>query len=127
MEDIERLIEKFNDGTITKLQRQVLYRRMLNDEELRRRYPEAARVIVPLALAATANQGRSELRKNLRHRRRTLLPLRVAASIALLLALGTGMTVYAAANRQPRQYCSNSSLSESDIDQWFDQTMATAL
>lgn len=127
MEDIERLIQQFADGTISPLQRQVLYRRMLGDAELRQRYPDAASVIVPLALAANASEGRSELHQRLQRRRRTLTPLPIAASIALLLALGTSIAVYAAADSQPQQYCSNSSMSETDIDQWFNQTMATTV
>lgn len=128
MERIDKLIERFNDGELQPDERQELYNAFLNSDEVRQARPDHAHVIVPLALAAAGHNGKQQLAEAL-HPSRSIRLRRwsIAASITLILAVGTSATLFATQHRDPQTYCSNTALSDSEIDQWFNRTLATTI
>lgn len=115
MEKIDNLIRAYYTGTISQGEMDDLCRMFLDNEDVRLSHPAESRVLVPLALARMAHR---------RQKKRTQT-WSIAASIAVMLLLGGGF--YARAANTQHTYSNDPSFTATDVEQWYNKTIETAV
>lgn len=130
-EDIEELLRAFYDGTISQEGLDSLCRYFLSHPEAATRWPDDARLLVPLALARFSYKGKVALRQKgpvatmvepVGRRRRSRL-LRYAAVVALMLGISAVGYYFVFCEFH---YTSNIDMSENEVLEWFDYTIKSA-
>lgn len=116
MERIDKLIRDYYDGNISQNEMDDLCMMFLDNEDVRLSYHDESQVLVPLALARMAY---SRQKKSVRR------TWSVAACIAVMLLLGGSLYAYAA--NASHTYCNDPSFSATDVEQWYNKTLETAI
>lgn len=128
-EYIDLLIEKFYDATISRSEREYLYRHFLNNAgEAKNLYPQQSKVILPLAMAYMAAKGKRRVMElTAPHKSKTLWP-RVAAAATIVIIV---TTIFIPRNHknhkpegEPMTYCSAGIIS-TEVEQHLQNTLTT--
>ena len=128
-EYIDLLIEKFYDATISRSEREHLYRYFLNNAgEAQNLYPQQSKVILPLAMAYMAAKGKRRVMELTAPRRHKALWPRVAAAATIVIIVTTILIPRSHKSHnpegQPMAYCSMGIIS-TEIEQHLQNTLTT--
>ena len=128
-EYIDLLIEKFYDATISRSEREYLYRYFLNNAgEAQNLYPQQSKVILPLAMAYMAAKGKRWVMELTAPRKSKALWPRVAAAATIVIIV---TTIFIPRNHknhkpegEPMTYCSMGIIS-TEVEQHLQNTLTT--
>ena len=128
-EYIDLLIEKFYDATISRSEREHLYRYFLNNAgEAQNLYPQQSKVILPLAMAYMAHKGKRQAMKLTAPRKSKTLWPRVAAAATIVIIVTTILIPRNHKNHKPEgepmTYCSMGIIS-TEVEQHLQNTLTT--
>jgi hypothetical protein len=128
-EYIDLLIEKFYDATISRSEREHLYRYFLNNAgEAQNLYPQQSKVILPLAMAYMAHKGKRQAMKLTAPRKSKTLWPRVAAAATIVIIVTTILIPRNHKNHnpegEPMTYCSAEIIS-TEVEQHLQNTLTT--
>ena len=128
-EYIDLLIEKFYDATISRSEREHLYRYFLNNAgEAQNLYPQQSKVILPLAMAYMAHKGKRQAMKLTAPRKSKTLWPRVAAAATIVIIVTTILIPRNHKNHKPEgepmTYCSAGIIS-TEVEQHLQNTLTT--
>lgn len=128
-EYIDLLIEKFYDATISRSEREYLYRHFLNNTgEVQNLYPQQNKVILPLAMAYMAAKGKRRVMELTAPRRHKALWPRVAAAATIVIIVTTILIPRSHKSHnpegEPMTYCSAGIIS-TEIEQHLQNTLTT--
>lgn len=128
-EYIDLLIEKFYDATISRSEREYLYRHFLNNTgEVQNLYPQQSKVILPLAMAYMAAKGKRRVMELTAPRRHKALWTRVAAAATIVIIVTTILIPRSHKSHnpegEPMTYCSAGIIS-TEIEQHLQNTLTT--
>lgn len=130
-EETEELLRQFFDGSIGQEGLARLYKTFLNHPEAATRWPDEARMLVPMGYAYFAHKGKASVIQTPRAnavpttvgRPKTTRTLRYAAVAALVI--GASVAAYYYGSRQ-FHFTSNADLTEAEVLEWFDNTIKSA-
>lgn len=128
-EYIDLLIEKFYDATISRSEREYLYRHFLNNTgEVQNLYPQQSKVILPLAMAYMAAKGKRRVMELTAPRRHKALWPRVAAAATIVIIVTTILIPRSHKSHnpegEPMTYCSAGIIS-TEVEQHLQNTLTT--
>ena len=128
-EYIDLLIEKFYDATISRSEREYLYRHFLNNTgEVQNLYPQQSKVILPLAMAYMAAKGKRRVMELTAPRKSKTLWPRVAAAATIVIIVTTILIPRSHKNHEPEgepmTYCSAGIIS-TEVEQHLQNTLTT--
>lgn len=128
-EYIDLLIEKFYDATISRSEREHLYRYFLNNAaEVQNLYPQQSKVILPLAMAYMAAKGKRQAMKLTAPRKSKTLWPRVAAAATIVIIVTTILIPRSHKSHKPEgepmTYCSAGIIS-TEVEQHLQNTLTT--
>lgn len=128
-EYIDLLIEKFYDATISRSEREYLYRHFLNNTgEVQNLYPQQSKVILPLAMAYMAAKGKRRVMELTAPRRHKALWPRVAAAATIVIIVTTILIPRSHKSHKPEgepmTYCSAGIIS-TEVEQHLQNTLTT--
>lgn len=128
-EYIDLLIEKFYDATISRSEREYLYRHFLNNTgEVQNLYPQQSKVILPLAMAYMAAKGKRRVMELTAPRRHKALWPRMAAAATIVIIVTTILIPRSHKSHnpegEPMTYCSAGIIS-TEVEQHLQNTLTT--